>query len=46
MSVSHISNQMKNVNKYIEPVPYISLVMLGLWIFGYGITLIYITKKF
>ncbi|MFS8012235.1 hypothetical protein Hanom_Chr14g01318441 [Helianthus anomalus] len=39
--IVHILNQMKKMKKSNEPVAYISLVALGMWIVGYGITLIY-----
>nr|XP_043619596.1 uncharacterized protein LOC122591389 [Erigeron canadensis] len=39
--IAHILNQMKHMKKSSESVPYISLLMLALWIIGYGITLIY-----
>ncbi|KAI3781871.1 hypothetical protein L2E82_11899 [Cichorium intybus] len=37
----HIFNNIKKMRKYPEALPYISLGMLGWWIFGYGINLIY-----
>ncbi|KAL8206213.1 hypothetical protein R6Q57_009764 [Mikania cordata] len=41
MCIALILNQIKNMKKSIEPVAYISLLTLALWIVGYGITLIY-----
>ncbi|GJR44252.1 nucleolar protein [Tanacetum coccineum] len=39
--ISHLFNQIKYMKKSHEPVPYISLLMPGFWILGYGITIIY-----
>ncbi|KAI3781872.1 hypothetical protein L2E82_11900 [Cichorium intybus] len=39
--IAHILNQMRKMLTSIEPLAYISLAMLGLWIIGYGINLIY-----
>ncbi|KAD0916816.1 hypothetical protein E3N88_43556 [Mikania micrantha] len=41
MCIALILNQIKNMKKSLEPVAYISLLALALWIVGYGITLIY-----